>query len=183
MLASKQGLGADNILEWEVVTGDGRHPVATPTQNSDLYWRKAPMACHALNVSYQYRPDNAVLPPSARRSPSASPRASRVRKEPRRKISGRCRQRVAAHARPDDTSRRSLPQQGELDAAQLAGRVQRGQVSEAPGGEEQVRSQGAVLCQPRGRKRGLDSGQPRAALLNVNPERKDCRQQKSGVVR
>ncbi len=38
MLSSMYGLGADNVLEWEVVTVDGRHLVATPTQNSDLYW-------------------------------------------------------------------------------------------------------------------------------------------------
>ncbi|KAI1185598.1 hypothetical protein F5B17DRAFT_432374, partial [Nemania serpens] len=37
-LASSYGLGADNVLEWEVVTVDGRHLVATPTQNADLYW-------------------------------------------------------------------------------------------------------------------------------------------------
>ncbi|RYP01291.1 hypothetical protein DL763_000263 [Monosporascus cannonballus] len=38
MLSSMYGLGADNVLEWEVVTMDGRHLVATPTKNSDLYW-------------------------------------------------------------------------------------------------------------------------------------------------
>jgi FAD/FMN-containing dehydrogenase len=37
-LASKFGLGADQVLEWEVVTALGLHLVATPTQNSDLYW-------------------------------------------------------------------------------------------------------------------------------------------------
>ncbi|KAH6603962.1 fad-dependent isoamyl alcohol oxidase [Trichoderma cornu-damae] len=37
-LASSYGLGADNVLEWEVVTPNGSHVVATPTQNSDLYW-------------------------------------------------------------------------------------------------------------------------------------------------
>ena len=37
-LSSNYGLAADNALEWEVVTADGRHLVATPTQNSDLYW-------------------------------------------------------------------------------------------------------------------------------------------------
>lgn len=26
------------MLEWEVVKASGEHPVATPTQNSDLYW-------------------------------------------------------------------------------------------------------------------------------------------------
>ncbi|TLD10902.1 hypothetical protein PgNI_06557 [Pyricularia grisea] len=32
------GLAADNVLEWEVVTADGRHLVATPQENADLYW-------------------------------------------------------------------------------------------------------------------------------------------------
>lgn len=38
ILSSIYGLGADNVLEWEVVTADGRHVVATPTKNRDLYW-------------------------------------------------------------------------------------------------------------------------------------------------
>ncbi|KAI1799348.1 FAD-binding domain-containing protein [Daldinia bambusicola] len=37
-LASAYGLAADNALEYEVITVDGRHLVASPTQNSDLYW-------------------------------------------------------------------------------------------------------------------------------------------------
>ncbi|KAI1819126.1 hypothetical protein F4861DRAFT_528136 [Xylaria intraflava] len=37
-LASKFGLGADQVLEWEVVTAGGDHLTATPEQNSDLYW-------------------------------------------------------------------------------------------------------------------------------------------------
>lgn len=37
-LASKFGLAADQVLEWEVVTGTGRLLRATPTENSDLYW-------------------------------------------------------------------------------------------------------------------------------------------------
>ena len=37
-LASKFGLAADQVLEWEVVTGTGQHLVATQSQNSDLYW-------------------------------------------------------------------------------------------------------------------------------------------------
>ncbi|KAH8807209.1 hypothetical protein F5884DRAFT_730846 [Xylogone sp. PMI_703] len=32
------GLGADNVLEWEVVTAAEEHIVATPVQNTDLYW-------------------------------------------------------------------------------------------------------------------------------------------------
>ena len=32
------GLAADNTLEWEVVTAQGEHLIATPERNSDLYW-------------------------------------------------------------------------------------------------------------------------------------------------
>ena len=32
------GLAADNVLEWEVVTAQGEHLIATPEKNSDLYW-------------------------------------------------------------------------------------------------------------------------------------------------
>nr|A0A0C6E5D0.1 RecName: Full=FAD-linked oxidoreductase orf1; AltName: Full=Betaenone biosynthesis cluster protein B; AltName: Full=FAD-dependent BBE enzyme-like protein; Flags: Precursor [Neocamarosporium betae]BAQ25462.1 putative FAD binding domain protein [Neocamarosporium betae] len=38
LLNSVHGMAADNVLEWEVVTADGRHLVASATQNSDLYW-------------------------------------------------------------------------------------------------------------------------------------------------
>ncbi|KAK2594641.1 hypothetical protein QQS21_007617 [Conoideocrella luteorostrata] len=38
ILSSSHGMGADNVLEWEVVTADGKHMVATPSQNQDLYW-------------------------------------------------------------------------------------------------------------------------------------------------
>ena len=37
-LAASYGIAADNTLEFEVVTVDGRHLIASPTQNSDLYW-------------------------------------------------------------------------------------------------------------------------------------------------
>ncbi|KAI1107966.1 FAD binding domain protein [Jackrogersella minutella] len=37
-LASKFGLAADQVLEWEVVTGNGDFLTATPDSNSDLYW-------------------------------------------------------------------------------------------------------------------------------------------------
>ncbi|RYP31785.1 hypothetical protein DL767_005563 [Monosporascus sp. MG133] len=37
-LGSAYGLGADNPLEFEVITVDGRHLIATPTENEDLYW-------------------------------------------------------------------------------------------------------------------------------------------------
>lgn len=37
-LAGRYGLAADNVLEWEVVTTQGNHIVASPTSNPDLYW-------------------------------------------------------------------------------------------------------------------------------------------------
>ena len=38
LLSSIYGLGADQILEWEVVTAQGQHLIATPNSNADLYW-------------------------------------------------------------------------------------------------------------------------------------------------
>lgn len=37
-LASLHGLGADQVLEWEVVTAEGKHLIANRKKNSDLYW-------------------------------------------------------------------------------------------------------------------------------------------------
>ncbi|KAI1114230.1 FAD-binding domain-containing protein [Nemania sp. NC0429] len=37
-LTASYGLGADNTLEFEVVTVDGRHLIASPDNHSDLYW-------------------------------------------------------------------------------------------------------------------------------------------------
>ncbi|KAI0437787.1 isoamyl alcohol oxidase [Xylaria telfairii] len=37
-LSSLYGMGADQVLEWEVVDGIGRLLVATPEHNGDLYW-------------------------------------------------------------------------------------------------------------------------------------------------
>jgi hypothetical protein len=37
-LSSKHGLGADQVLEWEVIDGHGRFLVANRNQNPDLYW-------------------------------------------------------------------------------------------------------------------------------------------------
>ncbi|KUI53150.1 6-hydroxy-D-nicotine oxidase [Cytospora mali] len=37
-LAAAYGLGADQVLEWEVVTADGQHTTASPAQNPDLFW-------------------------------------------------------------------------------------------------------------------------------------------------
>lgn len=31
-------MGADQVLEWELVTADGKHMIATPIKNTDLYW-------------------------------------------------------------------------------------------------------------------------------------------------
>ncbi|KAI0198968.1 hypothetical protein F4808DRAFT_472104 [Astrocystis sublimbata] len=37
-LGSLYGLGTDNTLEYEVVTTEGKHLVASPSENSDLFW-------------------------------------------------------------------------------------------------------------------------------------------------
>ena len=37
-LSSRHGLGADQALEWEVVTGTGEYLVANRQQNTDLFW-------------------------------------------------------------------------------------------------------------------------------------------------
>lgn len=37
-LGSTYGLGADQTLEWEVITADGKLITASPTRNPDLYW-------------------------------------------------------------------------------------------------------------------------------------------------
>lgn len=38
ILSSIYGLSADQVLEWEVVTADGKVLTASPTDNPDLYW-------------------------------------------------------------------------------------------------------------------------------------------------
>jgi len=38
MLSPVFGLSADQTLEFEVVTTEGEFVVASPTENSDLYW-------------------------------------------------------------------------------------------------------------------------------------------------
>lgn len=38
VLSSEIGLGADNALEWEIITATGELVKATPTENSDLFW-------------------------------------------------------------------------------------------------------------------------------------------------
>ena len=37
-LASKYGLAADQVLEWEVIDGEGKYHLASRTQNTDLFW-------------------------------------------------------------------------------------------------------------------------------------------------
>ncbi|RYC59797.1 hypothetical protein CHU98_g6422 [Xylaria longipes] len=37
-LSSTYGMGADQVLEWEAVTANGTHLIASPTKNQDLYW-------------------------------------------------------------------------------------------------------------------------------------------------
>ncbi|KAK1831166.1 FAD binding domain-protein [Podospora conica] len=37
-LSARLGLAADNVLEWEVVTAQGKRVVATPEKNEDLFW-------------------------------------------------------------------------------------------------------------------------------------------------
>ena len=38
VFTSIYGMAADNVLEWEVVTAQGDHIVATPKKHTDLYW-------------------------------------------------------------------------------------------------------------------------------------------------
>lgn len=38
VLNTAYGMAADNVLEWELVTAEGQHLVATPDENADLYW-------------------------------------------------------------------------------------------------------------------------------------------------
>ncbi|KAJ5521264.1 hypothetical protein N7527_005379 [Penicillium freii] len=38
LLSSTYGMSADQVLEWEVVTATGKHLIASPTENKDLYW-------------------------------------------------------------------------------------------------------------------------------------------------
>lgn len=38
LLNGAYGMAADAVLEWEVITAQGEHLIATPSNNSDLYW-------------------------------------------------------------------------------------------------------------------------------------------------
>ncbi|KAI1365805.1 FAD-binding domain-containing protein [Xylaria arbuscula] len=63
-LGSRYGLGADNVLEFEVVTVNGQHLVATPTQNEDLFWALSGGGpgnfAIALSVTLKAHPDGKV---------------------------------------------------------------------------------------------------------------------------
>jgi len=58
------GLAADNVLEWEVVTADGRHIVASPELNSDLYWAMSGGGggtfAVALSMTARVHPDSII---------------------------------------------------------------------------------------------------------------------------
>ncbi|KAA8619984.1 BBE multi-domain protein [Pyrenophora tritici-repentis] len=64
LLNSVHGLAADNVLEWEVVTADGRHLIASPEQNSDLYWAMSGGGggtfAVALSMTARLHPDGIV---------------------------------------------------------------------------------------------------------------------------
>ncbi|KAI1747183.1 hypothetical protein F4782DRAFT_535708 [Xylaria castorea] len=38
IFTSSYGMAADSVLEWEIVTAQGEHIMATPTAHADLYW-------------------------------------------------------------------------------------------------------------------------------------------------
>ncbi|EFQ35837.1 FAD binding domain-containing protein [Colletotrichum graminicola M1.001] len=60
-LVSKYGLSADQVLEWEVITTAGQRIVATPTNNTDLYWAMSGggggVYAAALSVTLKVYPD------------------------------------------------------------------------------------------------------------------------------
>ena len=52
ILSSAYGLAADQTLEFEVVTMQGEHIVASPTQNEDLYWALSGGVREALSQTF-----------------------------------------------------------------------------------------------------------------------------------
>ena len=60
-LASRYGLAADQVLEWEVVTAEGKHLICNREQNSDLYWAMSGggggVYAIAMSVKYKAHPD------------------------------------------------------------------------------------------------------------------------------
>lgn len=63
-LSSIYGLSADNVLEWEVVTANGQHITATPTEYADLYWALSGGGggtyAVVLSVTVKAHPDGAI---------------------------------------------------------------------------------------------------------------------------
>ena len=61
-LASFHGLGADQVLEWEVVTAEGKRLIANRKKNTDLYWAMSGggggVYAVAMSVKYKAHPDN-----------------------------------------------------------------------------------------------------------------------------
>ncbi|KAL1595960.1 hypothetical protein SLS60_009650 [Paraconiothyrium brasiliense] len=63
-LSGSYGLGADQALEWEVVTTEGEHLIASPDKNSDLYWALSGGGAGAyavvISLTAKTRPDGKV---------------------------------------------------------------------------------------------------------------------------
>ncbi|KAI8942375.1 hypothetical protein NX059_000450 [Plenodomus lindquistii] len=63
-LVTAYGLAADQVLEWEVVTLDGRHLTATPEHHADLYWALAGSGggtyAVVLSVTFRIFPEGPV---------------------------------------------------------------------------------------------------------------------------
>lgn len=63
-LTASYGLAADNALEFEVVTVDGRHLIASPEKHSDLYWALsgggAGMYAVVLSLTMKAYPDGPI---------------------------------------------------------------------------------------------------------------------------
>jgi hypothetical protein len=66
-LNSAYGMASDNVLEWEVVTGEGKHIIATPEKNADIYWAMSGGGGGtygvALSMTARIHPDGPVLGP------------------------------------------------------------------------------------------------------------------------
>jgi hypothetical protein len=64
ILSSLYGLSADNVLEWEVVTADGKHLTVTPRKHENLFWALsgggAGTFAVVLSVTLKLHPDGPV---------------------------------------------------------------------------------------------------------------------------